>query len=305
MTPAPDENLTALLLRSISGSPAAAAEGGQDYDWGAPHIFQSEQMDKLRALAAQAAKRLTTAMEALQVPMTIKPLPVTLVYSQKLSAAAPAFYVTLTDEAGQPAGMMEVGAETALGWVGSLLGSPGASGAADRALSDLESSLLMDVVATVVKEFAIALRPGKAEMLRHSRELLTALPSLGSGAEEYCRFSFAGDARSDTPAVSFVLACRLLNNLVGASEGKKRTPEEVRKDMLAVATLADVGGSVCIGSAVASMREIMGLTAGDVLVLDKAAGEPVDLMVKDKIVANGDMVACDGQKGIRIRVRHT
>lgn len=48
------------------------------------------------------------------------------------------------------------------------------------------------------------------------------------------------------------------------------------------------------------MKEILELERGSIVELDKMAGEPVDLYVNDKKMAEGEVVVVDKQFGIRI-----
>jgi flagellar motor switch protein FliN/FliY len=49
-----------------------------------------------------------------------------------------------------------------------------------------------------------------------------------------------------------------------------------------------------------SIKRILELTPGSVVELDRMAGEPVDLLVNDKVVAKGEVVVVDENFGIRI-----
>jgi flagellar motor switch protein FliN/FliY len=49
-----------------------------------------------------------------------------------------------------------------------------------------------------------------------------------------------------------------------------------------------------------SIKKILDLAPGSIVELDKMAGEPVDLIVNNKIVARGEVVVVDENFGIRI-----
>jgi flagellar motor switch protein FliN/FliY len=57
---------------------------------------------------------------------------------------------------------------------------------------------------------------------------------------------------------------------------------------------------VCVGSVSLSIGELMALKADQVLRLQQAVEEPVDLLVEGKPVARGQLVAVDGHFAIRI-----
>jgi flagellar motor switch protein FliN/FliY len=49
-----------------------------------------------------------------------------------------------------------------------------------------------------------------------------------------------------------------------------------------------------------SVRELLSLTPGAVIELDRAAGGPADLLVNGRLIARGEVVVIDENFGIRI-----
>lgn len=58
--------------------------------------------------------------------------------------------------------------------------------------------------------------------------------------------------------------------------------------------------TVELGKTRKSISEILGITAGAVIELDKMAGEPVDVLVNGKLIARGEVVVIDENFGVRI-----
>ncbi|MDR0935958.1 MAG: flagellar motor switch phosphatase FliY [Oscillospiraceae bacterium] len=58
--------------------------------------------------------------------------------------------------------------------------------------------------------------------------------------------------------------------------------------------------SVELGKTNKSISEILEFTTGTVIVLDKTAGEPVDVMANGKLIARGEVVVIDENYGVRI-----
>ena len=54
------------------------------------------------------------------------------------------------------------------------------------------------------------------------------------------------------------------------------------------------------GQRVLTLREILDLTSGSVVELDRQVQEPADLLLGDKLIARGEVVIVDGNYGIRI-----
>lgn len=58
--------------------------------------------------------------------------------------------------------------------------------------------------------------------------------------------------------------------------------------------------AVELGKTKKTIKEILELTQGSIIQLDKMAGEPVDLLVNGKLIAKGEVVVIDENYGIRI-----
>lgn len=58
--------------------------------------------------------------------------------------------------------------------------------------------------------------------------------------------------------------------------------------------------SVYVGSTRMAIRDLLQLAQGSVIELDKLAGEPMDVMVNNKLVARGEVVVVNEKFGIRL-----
>lgn len=58
--------------------------------------------------------------------------------------------------------------------------------------------------------------------------------------------------------------------------------------------------SVELGRSVMQVRDVLALGPGSVVELDKHAGEPVEVVVNNKIIARGEVVVIDENFGVRI-----
>jgi flagellar motor switch protein FliN/FliY len=52
------------------------------------------------------------------------------------------------------------------------------------------------------------------------------------------------------------------------------------------------------------LKEVLKLTAGSVIELDRSLDDSVDVVVNDRVVARGELVVVDGNYGIRIQEIH-
>ena len=58
--------------------------------------------------------------------------------------------------------------------------------------------------------------------------------------------------------------------------------------------------SIEVGRAVIKIRDLMRLTQGSAVELDRIAGEPLDLLVNNTVVAQGEVVLVNDRYGIRL-----
>lgn len=58
--------------------------------------------------------------------------------------------------------------------------------------------------------------------------------------------------------------------------------------------------TVELGRARLSVRQVLALGAGSVVELDRLAGEPVDVLVNNRLIARGEVVVIDDTFGVRV-----
>ena len=58
--------------------------------------------------------------------------------------------------------------------------------------------------------------------------------------------------------------------------------------------------TVELGRTRLSVRELLALAPGDVLELDRAAGNPADLLVNGRLIARGEVVVVDEDFALRV-----
>ncbi len=58
--------------------------------------------------------------------------------------------------------------------------------------------------------------------------------------------------------------------------------------------------TVQLGRTRMTIQDLLGLSPGSVVELDKVAGEPLDIVVNDRLIARGEAVVVNDKFGIRI-----
>ncbi len=80
------------------------------------------------------------------------------------------------------------------------------------------------------------------------------------------------------------------------------TPESSDKGQIHADVLQNIPVTLPIevGRAVIKIRDLMRLTQGSVVELDRIAGEPLNLLVNNTVVAQGEVVLVNDRYGIRL-----
>jgi flagellar motor switch protein FliN len=76
--------------------------------------------------------------------------------------------------------------------------------------------------------------------------------------------------------------------------------EGIASDDLNFLMNVPVQTTVELGSCRMTLADILNLGSGSVVQLQRLTNEPVDVLVNGKIVARGDVVAIDGNFGVRV-----
>ena len=73
-----------------------------------------------------------------------------------------------------------------------------------------------------------------------------------------------------------------------------------QKENINIIMDVDLEVTVELGKTRKSIKEILEFSTGTIIELNKLAGEPIDILVNGKLIANGEVVVIDENFGIRI-----
>lgn len=90
--------------------------------------------------------------------------------------------------------------------------------------------------------------------------------------------------------------------LQASSDGKEHGPHEASSESSGLEILLDIPLeiSVELGRVRMFVKEVLDLGTGSIVEIDKAAGEPVDVLVNGRVVARGEVVVIEDNFGVRI-----
>jgi len=112
----------------------------------------------------------------------------------------------------------------------------------------------------------------------------------------------AAEASGASFTLHFRLATELMNMISAAAPATVATPApplptDSNLDLLLG---VDLSLTLRFGQRTLTLREILDLTSGSVIELDRQVQEPADLLLGDKLIARGEVVIVDGNYGLRV-----
>jgi flagellar motor switch protein FliM len=279
-----------------------------DYDWDVPSRFLPMQLDRLNRFVVKGAKAIADNLGVqLHEEITISADMISQHYAARLDLledAAGKFYFPVIRENGKQCGLVVIPGALARRWVGKALGGSEGAEDSDRELSTLESALMRDVVVTVVEALSGEYRAiaGVGFQCGGQVPLDEAMPDV-KGEDEYCALTLRIDQEKDQAVISFVLDSDVLMEVASSgitAQSGDNSAENMRENMLACVQQASVTATVSLMTVTLSMREVMNMEIGDVLMSDLRVGEPLELLVGGTLIFSGYPVSCDGQYALQV-----
>ena len=300
-----DQELIRTMMQAAGGEgPAFMSDVDvAEYDWSAPHHFGGDQLQALGELGAPLGEQLSRALHiTLGTEMSLQSGPPREVYSGQLKQnveGQPSYHMTVVGTDGAVGGYVAVGVKRAADWVATLLGGASSD---DREMSELELSLLTDVMTPLSVAVCEAMRGHAGSTVTPADTVSTNLDALGDAdSDEYCVFVYHQGEESDEPVVTVALADDEVDNAERTEGQGEKSIEQRRQEM--IEHMGDMRGgllSVHLGNAAATVRDLVALEPDDILVLDRLVSEPLDFLVNGKPVSVGRPVTCEGKYAVQI-----
>lgn len=144
----------------------------------------------------------------------------------------------------------------------------------------------MMLVVAAAPELAAAMTPGSEEPVSGGNEPVIPMP----------RPSFASSAAPVAASTGpRVMAHPLQFGQLEPAAGHGRVERSV--DLILDVVLKV---RVELGSTSMTVEEVLGLSPGSVVELDRLAGEPVDIVINDRLIARGEVVVVEENFGVRV-----
>ncbi len=282
-----------------------------EYDWHQPHYFSNYQLKELDSFTEKVADAIAKKFaELCRTDFNVTIDSTTQHFADKfleqLSTNEPQhtenYYLAFGDDQQPPSGLISIPSQTAITWTTQLLGDTESKENANRNLSQLEESLLLDVASSIVNAFSdtyagFNFQPAKNIIRKH-------FPLELPGTEVLCKITLKikqADSENTTEAHILIL-CEKLETVVGITSqtDKKFSAEDISKAITGRLEQMSVPITAQLACTVFTFEEIMGLRPSDILLLDKKVDEPVELIVQGQTLFRGRPAKSAGRYAVII-----
>jgi flagellar motor switch protein FliM len=197
-------------------------------------------------------------------------------------------------------GLIGIPEQTAFNWARQLLGDSETD--TGRDLSQLEESLLLDLVSALVEVFSGI---DKSFDFHSEKSIVEGQWPLGAeGTEELCRISFnvkkAGSEKSSE--TYFLILCSELEPVTGKTgqDSGVFSEKDISKAILGHLQKMPVLITGQLASIMLTFEEIMDLQVDDIILLDKRIDQPAELIVDGRTVYYGYPAKSEGNYAVKI-----
>jgi len=266
-----------------------------DYDWDRPHQFNDIHHGILSQFCNQLAGDFAEQFSELCNGPSRVTIPKVKEYycdgiRKELCDEKKNFYMVFADENNREVGVLILPHLSAVQWTAKMLGDTAPEVTEEYEMSNLEESLLVELCETVLGAFSDLLIKNELGGIR----CLSVLSSRGWPIEclDYEEFSLmqlqVEHSESTTEASLVVLSSQFgpLLEITFANE-MQASSKEVKDAVISNLDKIPIEVDVLLGNATVAISNLMNLSEGDVIVLDRKASDPVEAIIEDKVFFHG------------------
>ncbi|MCD4831052.1 MAG: FliM/FliN family flagellar motor C-terminal domain-containing protein [Anaerohalosphaeraceae bacterium] len=298
------------LLSAINPEAAGDAQQYSDapeYDWNQPHYFNKVQLNLLKNFAEKTVKQcaenftkfFNNDFDTIVVSTTQH-------FADDIFAADSKkdnYYVVFGKKGQPPLGLLSIPLQSAAVWTARLLGSSDSEGEDEKTLSNLEESLLMDTASVLVKAISDTYGDDK---IRPGQNITRGLVPLElEPNEEFYKITFStkkADSEESSQA-DFIMFSSQLESVAGqcSQDEVKLSPKQNKNAVLNNFHNMPITVKAQLTKINLNFGQIMDMEIGDVLLLDKMAGDPADIIVEEQTLLSGWPAKSGGNYAIVIK----
>jgi len=298
------------LLKAIGSGPTEDTTQVEavEYDWNKCHYFNNERLIKLNRFAETAAAAMTEQFSMFcRSEFNVTVASITQHYVNDFLGRLPNeqqkdFYIPFSSGRGQMCGLIGMPEQVAFNWARQLLGESEEEADTNRDLSQLEESLLLDLVSALIEVFSDI---DKSFDFHSEKSIFKGQWPLGAdGTEEICKISFnvKKTGSENSSEAYFLILCSELEPVTGKTgqDSGGFSEKEISKAILGHLREMPVLITGHLASTVLSFEEIMNLQVDDIVLLDKRVDQPAELIVDGRTVYYGYPAKSLGNYAVKI-----
>ena len=279
-----------------------------DYNWNQPHYFSREQSKKLKDFAEKAAAAMADKLALLcQADFDVTITSTSQHFADEFlnpssDSEQSDYYLAFGADKDNPCGLVGLPLETAVVLVTQLLGQDKSEEDSEKKLSELEESLLLDIVSRFVE--AISESCANLGFRTADKVVNEQFPLELEGPEELFKIDFdvnTADSESGSKAY-FLILCDELAPVAGKTiqAAEAFSQADISEVILEHLQQMHVSVMAQLGSVVLTFEQVLNLGVDDVLMLDKKVDEPVKLVVEELELFQALPVKSAGQYALLI-----
>ncbi len=279
-----------------------------EYDWHQPHCFSNDELEKLGNFTEKIASAIAEKIaELYNSNFEVTVTSTTQHFAKELLEQIQNnnqndYYLSFGTEQDCPCGYLSIPSQTAIDLVTQLLGDAKSEEDTDRTFSELEESLLLDILSRTIRAFSNF--DSSYDFLPAKSIVKEQLPFEMQGIEELCKITF-GIAKTDSENSLEIHMLIFCDKLQVAVEKKPNTDAQFSSQDISNAILQHLHKmSLWVTGQLASthltFEQITSLMPDDILLLDKKIDESIELIIQNKPVFRGRPVKSAGNYAVAI-----
>jgi len=297
------------LLIAVGSGPLEDTTGikATEYNWNQPHYFDRKQLNRLDDFTKRVARSMSVKfVDFFHSEFDVNVVSIEQHFAAKLVDQAMEsgqndYYLAFGNDQEHSFGLISIPTQTAFVWATQLLGDPESEvEETGRDLSQLEESLLLDLLSALIKAFS----QKNCDFLPSKSIARRLIPIDLKGTEELCKISFnVKKAEQEKAAEAYILILSSkLESVVGKAEEAvgSFSADDISKAILGHMQKMPVYITAQLASTVLTLKEIMSLEVGDILLLDKKVNEPIELITSGRTALLGQPARLSGKNAVVI-----
>lgn len=295
--PLEDKNLTRDKLRQLIASVREHVPQEQlrpdaaEYDWQRPHRFSLDQLAALdlfgKKLTDQIAKTFNTLCQGdFDVTITSVTQDFVCTIAGAVSTEQPEHYfLPFTTADNNQCGFVSISPETAPVLVGHVLRDSDIGARDDKKLSELEESIVTDITISIVDALAAAFKENDGPVIQTSSQIVKGKwPLELNEFNDLTGIPLTVNHPDGTAELTFIILSDILEPILGTKikPDQQYSAQEIRKMILQSMYDAPIEVTAQLSSASMCLGDVMNLCVGDILLLERKADEPIEVLLNNR-----------------------